>query len=128
VLALRAADRLTPSQRRSYGPVVSGAPDQRLPAVTDAESRFVEEYLAVADLLGRLNPQHAGDHAYRLVRSSQDLVAAAKRLRLAAEQMWQRGEREVFGEVLRQALVAQDGERRTRRVVVTAPADGGATP
>lgn len=103
-----------------------GAADgDRLPAVTDAEARFVDEYLRVADLLGRLNPQHAGDHAYRLVRSSQDLVAAAQRLRLAAEQMWQRGEREVFGEVLRQALVAQDGERRTRRVVVTAPADSG---
>ena len=101
-----------------------GGQDQRLPAVTDAEARFVEEYLHVADLLGRLNPQHTGDHAYRLVRASQDLAAAAQRLRQAAEQMWERGEREVFGEVLRRALLAQDGERRTRRVAVTAPEDG----
>ena len=95
------------------------ADDDRLPAVTDAEARFVDEYLRVADLLGRLNPQHAGDHAYRLVRASQDLAAAAERLRLATEEMWQRGEREVFGDVLRRALLALDGERRTRRVVVT---------
>ena len=101
-----------------------GGQDQRLPAVTDAEARFVEEYLHVADLLGRLNPQHTGDHAYRLVRASQDLAAAAQRLRQAAEQMWERGEREVFGEVLRRALLSQDGERRTRRVVVTAPESG----
>ena len=101
-----------------------GGQDQRLPAVTDAEARFVEEYLHVADLLGRLNPQHTGDHAYRLVRASQDLAAAAQRLRQAAEQMWERGEREVFGQVLRRAPLAQDGERRTRRVVVTAPEDG----
>ena len=93
--------------------------DDRLPAVTDAEARFVDEYLRVADLLGRLNPQHAGDHAYRLVRASQDLAAAAERLRLATEEMWQRGEREVFGDVLRRALLALDGERRTRRVVVS---------
>lgn len=94
---------------------------QRLPAVTDAEARFVEEYLHVADLLGRLNPQHAGEHAYRLVRASQDLAAAAQRLRVAAEEMWERGEREVFGDVLRRALLALDGERRTSRVVVTPP-------
>ena len=101
-----------------------GAEDgDRLPAVTDAEARFVDEYLRVADLLGRLNPQHAGDHAYRLVRASQDLAAAAERLRLATEEMWQRGEREVFGDVLRRALLALDGERRTRRVVVTPPQD-----
>ena len=98
---------------------MGGGDDDRLPAVTDAEARFVDEYLRVADLLGRLNPQHAGDHAYRLVRASQDLAAAAERLRLATEEMWQRGEREVFGDVLRRALLALDGERRTRRVVVT---------
>ena len=102
--------------------------DQGLPAVTDAEARFVEEYLHVVDLLARLNPQHAGDHAYRLVRASQDLVPAAQRLRLAAEDMWQRGEREVFGHVLRRALLAQDGERRTSRVVVSPPSDGDAEP
>lgn len=95
----------------------------RLPAVSDSEARFVEQYLHVADLLGRLNPQRAGDHAYRLVRASQDLVAAAQRLRLAAEDMWQRHEREVFGDVLSQPVLALDGERRTSRVVVRPPAD-----
>lgn len=100
---------------------MGGERGQRLPAVTDAEARFVEEYLHVADLLGRLNPQHAGEHAYRLVRASQDLAAAAQRLRVAAEEMWERGEREVFRDVLRRALLALDGERRTQRVVVTPP-------
>ena len=68
-------------------------------------------------------PEHPGDHAYRLVRASQDLAAAAQRLWLAAEEMSERRELEVFGDVLRRALLALDGERRTERVLVTPPED-----
>ena len=99
--------------------------DPDLPALTEAEARFVDSYLAVVDQLARLNPAHAGDHAYRLVRASQDIVAAAEVLRSAAEDMWQRGEREVFGPTLLQTMLALDGDRRTRRLLLPAPAADG---
>lgn len=96
-------------------------PPDDLPALTEAEARFVEGYLTAVDLLGRLNPVHVGEHAYRLVRGTQDLAAAAADLRAAAEDMWRRGEREVFAPTLVQAMLALDGARRTRRVLLEDP-------
>ena len=102
-------------------------PPEDLPALTEAESRFVDAYLAVVDVLGRLNPVHAGEHGYRLVRASQELPGLAQALRDAAADMWARGEREVFGPTLVRALAALDGERRTRRVLLEPPPGDGPT-
>ena len=93
-------------------------PDPDVPALTEAEARFVDSYLRVVDLLARLNPASVGDHTYRLVRASQDLVVAATALREAAQDMWQRSEREVFGPTLLRAMLALDGERRTQRLLL----------
>lgn len=92
---------------------------RELPALTDAESRFVDQYVAVLDALGRLNPANVGGHTYSLVRASQDLAAASTRLRDAAAVMWERGEREVFAPTLVRALLLLDGERRTTRLLLT---------
>lgn len=95
-------------------------PDE-VPALTDAEARFVDAWLAAVDVLGRLNPAHAGPHGYGLLRAAQALPRIATDLRAAAEDMWHRGEREVFGPTLVQALLALDGERRSARVAVRRP-------
>ena len=39
--------------------------DPDLPALTEAEARFVDSYLAVVDQLARLNPAHDGDRRTR---------------------------------------------------------------
>jgi hypothetical protein len=99
-------------------------PDRpRLPALTDAECSFVDHYLAVVDLVGRINPARGGGHAYRCLRAAQSLAGEARALLAAVELMWERGERELHAPTLTQALRALDGERRAARVAIP-PAPG----
>ncbi|OIK25238.1 hypothetical protein [Streptomyces malaysiense] len=94
-----------------------------LPALTHAEGEVVDHYLAVVDLLGRINPARDGD-TYRGLRAAQALVRKAEELRDALELMHERGEREVHGGTLARALRVLDGERRAARVALPPDAVG----
>ncbi|MFD8568881.1 hypothetical protein [Streptomyces sp. NPDC057694] len=88
-----------------------------LPALTRAECELVDSYLAVVDLLARINPAR-GDDTYRGLRAAQALVSRATALRDALTLMHQRGESRVHAATLERALRVLDGERRTRAVTL----------
>jgi len=90
----------------------------RVPALTDAECSFVDHYLAIVDLVARVNPANSTGHAYPSLRAAQTLVAEARALLAAVELMWERGEREIHVSTLTRALRALDGERRAARVAL----------
>jgi hypothetical protein len=90
----------------------------RLPALTDAECSFIDHYLALVDLLGRINPARSTGRTYPSLRAAQSLVDEAEALRRAIELMWERGEREVHVSTLTRALLALGGERRAARVTI----------
>jgi len=92
-----------------------------MPALTDAECSLVDHYLAVVDLVARINPARGSGHAYRCLRAAQSLATEARALLEALELMWERGEREIHGPTLTQALRALDGERRASRVAIPPP-------
>ena len=89
-----------------------------MPALTDAECSVIDHYLAVVDLLGRINPARAGGHTYTGLRAAQSLATEARALLEALELMWSRGERELHVPTLTRALRALDGERRAARVTI----------
>ncbi len=102
------------------GPAEGADRSTRLPALTRAEGEFVDHYLAVVDLLGRLNPARGGERStYGHLRSAQALVAEATALRDALTAMFTRDERELFPATLTAAMRALDGERRAARVTLT---------
>jgi hypothetical protein len=93
-----------------------GAP--RVPALTDAECSFVDHYLAVVDLVARINPARGNGHTYASLRAAQSLAGEARALLAAVELMWERGEREIHVGTLTRALRALDGDRRAGRVAL----------
>ncbi|MFI1470317.1 hypothetical protein [Streptomyces wuyuanensis] len=88
-----------------------------LPALTRAESEFVDSYLEVIDQVGRINPAR-GTHTYGALRAAQALVARATALRDALTVMHMRGENELHTVTLARALRVLDGERRASRITV----------
>jgi len=90
----------------------------RVPALTDAECAFVDAYLAMVDLLARVNPARSAGSTYGSLRAAQSLPGQARAVLEALEVMWARGERELHVPTLTQALRALDGERRAARVTV----------
>jgi hypothetical protein len=90
----------------------------RVPALTDAECSFVDAYLAMVDLLARVNPSRSNGNAYGALRAAQSLPGQARALLDALDLMWSRGERELHVPTLTQALRALDGNRRTTRVTI----------
>ena len=90
----------------------------RVPALTDAECSFIDRYLAVVDLVARINPARSTGHAYACLRAAQALAGEARALLEAVELMWERGEREIHVATLTQALRALDGDRRAGRVTL----------
>jgi hypothetical protein len=90
----------------------------RVPALTDAECSFVDHYLAVVDLVARINPARSNGHAYACLRAAQALAGEARALLAAVELMWERGEREIHVRTLTRALRALDGDRRAGRVTL----------
>lgn len=88
-----------------------------LPALTRAEAEFVDAYLEVVDLLGRINPVR-GHHTYGALRAAQALVGRAAALKDALTLMHIRGENEVYTHTLTEALRVLDGERRAKRVTI----------
>ncbi|MFJ9577169.1 hypothetical protein ACIRQF_12410 [Streptomyces sp. NPDC101191] len=88
-----------------------------LPSLTRAEGEFVDAYLEVIDLLGRINPSRSS-HTYGALRAAQALVGRATALRDAVTLMHMRGESEVHAATLARALRVLDGERRSGRVTV----------
>jgi len=90
----------------------------RVPALTDAECSFIDHYLAVVDLVARINPARSTGHAYASLRAAQALAGEATALLEAVEVMWERGEREIHVTTLTQALRALDGDRRAGRVTL----------
>ena len=89
-----------------------------MPALTDAECEVVDRYLAVVDLLARINPARSGGHTYTALRAAQSLPGEARALLAALELMWSRHERELPVPTLPQALRALDGDRRAARVTI----------
>jgi hypothetical protein len=103
-------------------PELPRTPDRpRMPALTDAECSLVDHYLAVVDLMARINPARSGGHAYGCLRAAQSLATEARALLEALELMWERGERQIHVPTLTRALRALDGERRANRVTIPAP-------
>ena len=90
----------------------------RVPALTDAECSFIDRYLAVVDLVARINPARSTGHAYACLRAAQALAGEARALLEAVELMWERGEHEIHVTTLTQALRALDGDRRAGRVTL----------
>jgi hypothetical protein len=90
----------------------------RVPALTDAECSFVDSYLAIVDLVARVNPANSKGHTYSTLQAAQALVGETRSLLSAIELMWQRGERELHVSTLTRALRALDGDRRTARVAL----------
>ncbi|MFJ7129161.1 hypothetical protein [Streptomyces sp. NPDC098101] len=88
-----------------------------LPALTRAEGELVDAYLAVVDLLGKINPSRT-THTYGALRAAQALVGRAEALREALALMHARGESEVHVDTLARALRVLDGERRAGRVTL----------
>ncbi|MDF6041080.1 hypothetical protein LRD69_02675 [Streptomyces sp. JH14] len=88
-----------------------------LPALTRAESEFIDCYLEVLDQLGRINPAHGSD-TYRALRAAQALASRARALRDALALMHERGEAQLHAATLARALRVLDGERRAERVTV----------
>ncbi|MFE7312537.1 hypothetical protein ACFU7T_05410 [Streptomyces sp. NPDC057555] len=88
-----------------------------LPALTRAEGELIDSYLAVLDLLGRINPAR-GTTTYAGLRAAQALVGKSAELRDALALMHDRGESELHSATLGRALRVLDGERRARRVTV----------
>ncbi|MFC8585100.1 hypothetical protein ACIPQA_09910 [Streptomyces sp. NPDC090109] len=88
-----------------------------LPALTRAEGELVDAYLAVVDLLGKINPSRS-THTYGALRAAQALVGRAEALREALALMHARGESEVHADTLARALRVLDGERRAGRVTL----------
>ncbi|MFF4183155.1 hypothetical protein ACFYZ9_08195 [Streptomyces sp. NPDC001691] len=88
-----------------------------LPALTRAEAEFIDSYLEVVDLLGRINPAHGRD-TYTALRAAQALVGRAVAVRDALTLMHLRGETRVHSETLTRALRVLDGERRAGRLTV----------
>lgn len=88
-----------------------------LPALTRAECEFIDSYLEVLDLLGRINPARS-THTYGALRAAQALVGRAAALKDALTLMHMRGESEVHASTLAEALRVLDGERRARRVTM----------
>ncbi|MER5559801.1 hypothetical protein AB0C89_10690 [Streptomyces sp. NPDC048491] len=88
-----------------------------LPALTRAEAEFIDSYLAVVDLLGRINPARGHD-TYGALRAAQALVGRAAALKDALTLMHVRGETQVYAPTLTRALRVLDGERRAGRLTV----------
>ncbi|MGW7052443.1 hypothetical protein [Streptomyces sp. NPDC054887] len=88
-----------------------------LPALTRAVCDFVDRYLEVLDLLGRVNPAHGPD-TYGALRAAQALAGKAAGLRDALALMHERGESRLHATTLTRALKVLDGERRARRVTL----------
>jgi hypothetical protein len=88
-----------------------------LPALTRAECEFIDSYLEVIDLLGRINPARS-THTYGALRAAQALVGRAAALKEALTLMHLRGESEVHSTTLAEALRVLDGERRAGRVTM----------
>jgi hypothetical protein len=88
-----------------------------LPALTRAECEFIDSYLEVLDLLGRINPARS-THTYGALRAAQALVGRATALKDALTLMHMRGESEVHASTLAEALRVLDGERRASRVTM----------
>jgi hypothetical protein len=97
---------------------VSSQDAPRVPALTDAECSFVDHYLAVVDLVARINPARGNGHTYACLRAAQALAGEARALLGAVELMWERGEREIHVATLTRALRALDGDRRAGRVTL----------
>jgi hypothetical protein len=89
-----------------------------MPALTDAECSVIDHYLAVVDLMARINPARSRGHTYTSLRAAQSLATEARDLLAALELMWDRGEREIHVTTLTRALRALDGERRAARVTI----------
>ncbi|MCX4824917.1 hypothetical protein OG883_34695 [Streptomyces sp. NBC_01142] len=88
-----------------------------LPALTRAECEFIDSYLEVVDLLGRINPSRS-THTYGALRAAQALVGRAAALKEALTLMHLRGESEVHSATLAEALRVLGGERRAGRVTM----------
>lgn len=88
-----------------------------LPALTRSEGELIDSYLAVVDLLGRINPSRTAD-TYSALRAAQALVSRVAALREALTVMHMRGETELHHATLARALRVLDGERRAGLVAL----------
>ncbi|MBB2914445.1 hypothetical protein FHS43_005757 [Streptosporangium becharense] len=95
-------------------------PERPLPALTRAEQDFLNHYLRIIELLGRINPAYA-EYTIGGMNAAQALVSEAVKLREALTLMYDRAETEIHREPLVQALRMLGAEERVRRLSVSGP-------
>ncbi|GGK70397.1 hypothetical protein Ppa06_36180 [Planomonospora parontospora subsp. parontospora] len=95
-------------------------PDRPLPALTRAEQDFLDHYLRILELLGRINPASA-EYTYAGVTAAQALATEAAKLRDALTLMYDRAEKEIHREPLVRALRILGAEDRLRRLALPGP-------
>lgn len=91
----------------------------RLPALTGVEADLVDHYLKVVDDLARLNPATVTG-TYGALLAAQALASHAAAVRDALEQMFARGETELYPGTLARALHSLDAPARIARLAVPA--------
>ncbi|MFJ3659669.1 hypothetical protein ACIPPM_04290 [Streptomyces sp. NPDC090119] len=96
-----------------------------MPALTDAESRVMDAYVAVLRRLSSVNPAQTTG-TYTALRAAQALVSESRALRDALALMFERNEKEIHARTMAKALESLEGDRLLQRL--SPPRDGGAPP
>ncbi|MEU7277493.1 hypothetical protein AB0A69_01670 [Streptomyces sp. NPDC045431] len=95
--------------------MVPDEPAPGIPALTEAESRVVDAYLAALKRLGGANPSRTTE-TYTALRAAQALVAEARALRDGLSAMYERQEKEIHVRTMARAVRALDGDRLLQRL------------
>ncbi|MER7396117.1 hypothetical protein ABT381_11435 [Streptomyces sp. NPDC000151] len=93
----------------------------KIPALTEAESKVVDAYVAVLKRLGDANPTQTKG-TYTALRAAQALVSETRALRDALSLMFERQEKEIHVRTMAKALQSLDGDRFLPRL--GSPGDG----
>ncbi|WP_330461221.1 hypothetical protein [Streptomyces sp. NBC_00820] len=96
-----------------------------MPALTDAESRVMDAYVAVLKRLSSVNPAQTTG-TYTALRAAQALVSEARALRDALSLMFERHEKEIHVRTMAKALETLEGDRLLHRL--SPPQDGTEPP
>ncbi|MEU2714547.1 hypothetical protein [Streptomyces sp. NPDC007205] len=86
-----------------------------IPALTEAESRVVDAYLAVLKRLSELNPAQTTG-TYTALRAAQALVGETRALRDALSLMFERRQKEIHVRTMAKALESLDAHRFLSRL------------
>ncbi len=89
---------------------------EHLPALTEAEAEVLERYARMLELLARLNPARTASNTRGCLHAAAALVSEARGLQAALARMQERGEEELFNQVLSDALRHLHIDRHIARI------------